>query len=415
MVGCDASDFVCLGLQFIKDNDLIISGLAERLGGYWKDAGGIFGLIATLIGSYGQLIVGLLGGSFGLWKYYRYHDQVMHRRLVEYLARSRKNLGEGRLEVLDGLLRPGPINGVTTSLFIPRQLRRVLRETRWHHPVMAVPVRRGAKSDLLAATQLGARQIEISEQRQIGLREQMASAKLMLAALIASEAERALEPTARRGLNEEILAYLQSALSFETFSGRLEAKEMEAHQLRLMRQYEAADRAYEELGEIAREERDPRKRAVVMARSLRYRAEIRQIQRILDYRAGQFATPGTTVACFMVFNPNQAQPSANEALTHRSALGTMHDWDLLEQAEILFVASTLAGLMEYTNRAAMFRNHANTALVSLQTSYPSLKHWPRERLARLKQEAGKLRSRIRKAENDAAEQRPIDTSWLLPD
>jgi len=81
---CGSQDAFCQLTNWFTQNDLLAPWLVEVLGRFGVHANGIIGAVAQVARDYGQAIVGLIGVSFGIWRWWRYREHILHKRLAEY-------------------------------------------------------------------------------------------------------------------------------------------------------------------------------------------------------------------------------------------------------------------------------------------------------------------------------------------
>ena len=235
---CGAEEFACQAIALITNNELAASALLKLVGQTSEQAVGLIGLVGAFLKEHGDKLIGLAGFSFGVWRWWRYREQILHKRLAEYLRESDRRLLDGQTYVLDAIQRPVPSQPLKTPLFASRQLRSVLMERRWDNSVMAASVERSCDTELNEAADIIRRQIQTAEKSIASLREQFATANILRGAIAASSSNGARE------INASALAFFRTALQVPGHDQNIVAKELEAHQLRRLGQFGSALEAY---------------------------------------------------------------------------------------------------------------------------------------------------------------------------
>ncbi|MBN9245907.1 MAG: hypothetical protein J0I81_00365, partial [Hyphomicrobium sp.] len=143
---CGGDDLICQGMTWLEHNEFVASTMAELVSHLGTQASGIIGVIATFVEHNAQAIFGAAGLAFGIWRWWRYREQILHRRLAEYLRESDARLKDGQQYVLNALQRPGPGRPFDAPLFAPMQLRAALREHNWDRSPVAMNVELSAET-----------------------------------------------------------------------------------------------------------------------------------------------------------------------------------------------------------------------------------------------------------------------------
>ena len=137
---CGSQGALCELANWLSENELIGPWLVEVIGRFSGHAAGIVRAIAEFIKDYGQSIVGLVGVSFGIWRWWRYREHILHKRLAEYLRENDARLASGTADLIELIQRPAPGQHFKDPLFIDDDLRTVLRERNWDKSVFALSV-----------------------------------------------------------------------------------------------------------------------------------------------------------------------------------------------------------------------------------------------------------------------------------
>lgn len=398
---CGAQEYVCLAATWLSENENLASYVTELLGHLSAGSNGAFKIVGQILEKHGQAIVGLLGISFGVYKWWRYREHILHKRLKEYLEESDKRLREGEHYVLDALRRPGPAYPITVPLFANTSLRSVLRERNWDRTTLAFNVETSCDGQLMDAIQSIQRKIETAENQIKSLKQQYATAHILRGAIAASVAERAPDKATER--NNLALTSFRTALQMKGHQADIVAKELEAHQLRKMGYLYEAIAAYEELEELAQGLEGEREQNVLLARAKRYRAEALQASVTFTDEDGKLCFEKSGVA-----NSLLSWRIPASALALREAYKPFAGWDLLEQGETAFVAAFISHICEFRKLEGEHLDEAETAYSGLLASLPRKRTWRKPRSWRLKAEAKKGLERVARAR-----QGDYDTSWLV--
>ncbi|MDX2287769.1 MAG: hypothetical protein NW217_02980 [Hyphomicrobiaceae bacterium] len=408
-MGCDESNLLCLTWQWLHENEFAASAFAAFIGENWQKTGGGIGLIATVLDKYGQLIVGIAGGSFGFWRWWRFRETILHKRLSEYLNEEDGRLKDANLAVLQSINRPGPSQNFSVPIIAPRELRWVLRE-RGLSFAEAAPATRDATRSLEQAREIIRRRIDAAERALRTHKAQLASTHLLQGAIVAAVAPNVADSGRRRERDGVALSHFQSALAVPECYAKLEALELEAHQHRKLGQWQNAQLAYGYYYQMADKLDDPRQQLVVRARAKRYLAEIEQILRILHCRAIGKASAGSRKAHALMFVSDGKYNEGPSVLDLRKELATCHGWDLLDQADCHYLAALIAHHMHFPPTSSAQLEEARRAYNVLidELPYKMTNDKPHER--RLRDLAQKGIKRV-----EAASAGTFDQEWLVPD
>lgn len=264
---CGSQDALCELTAWLSENELIGPWLVEVIGRFGAQAQGIAGSIAQFVRDYGQSIVGLVGVSFGFWRWWRYREHILHRRLAEYLRENDARLATGTADLIELIQRPAPGQQFKDPLFIDDDLRTVLRERNWDKSVFALSVETSADWQLSKAIESIQRRLSTAMASMASLHRQLTSAHAIRGAIAASSADRSGD----REAHSRALSFFQSALRVPGNDGNLLVKELEAHQMRKLGL--PSEEAYEALAELASTLENERGRNFQTGRLKRYLAE----------------------------------------------------------------------------------------------------------------------------------------------
>ena len=238
---CGSQDVVCQLTTWLSENDLAAGWLVELLGKLGANTSGIIGALSQFAKDYGQSIIGLVGVSFGFWRWWRYREHILHKRLEEYLNESDSRLAGDTTQLLDAIQRPAPGQRFNDPLFINDDLRTVLRGRNWDKAVFALNVETSADWLLTKAIDSIERRLSAAHDMTASLRHQLCSAHTIRGAIAASRADR----TKSGEFYTRALTFFRSALSVPGSEQNLVLRELEAHQQRKLG-LDTAEQAYRE-------------------------------------------------------------------------------------------------------------------------------------------------------------------------
>jgi hypothetical protein len=377
---CGSQDFLCELTNWLSENEMVGPWLVEVIGRFGVQAQGIAGSIAQFVREYGQSIVGLIGVSFGFWRWWRYREHILHKRLAEYLRENDARLATGTADLIELIQRPAPGQQFKDPLFIDDDLRVVLRERNWDKPAYAVGV--AASSDWQLERAIGRinRRLSTAHATVASLNRQLFSA-LSIRGAIAAASPRSKD-TKRYS---DALGYFKAALALPGHGREISIRELAAHQMRKLGLQ--GKEVYNELLTHATTIDDPRTRDYQLARFKRYVAEM---------------TVGTRPksAYWLLTDPGEALPLI-------LSCEPLSLWERLEKADIQYLSA-------YCARMSKFPVLEATHLADARTTYDGLvrdlsaRRWLRPRQFR------RLRSLARGglARVEAAKNGTYDTSWL---
>lgn len=339
---CGGDDLLCQVATWVSENEFVAGFVAERFAVFGTAAGGIIKDVAYFVKDNIQSLVGAFGVAFGAWRWWKYRELILHKRLTEYISESDKRLIDLEEDLLRSIYRPGPGRALALPMFAGDELRSVLRERNWDRTPQALTVQQSADSQLSDAIAKLERQISSAQQCQLSLERQSATAHIGRG-VIASIATRTL--TGReRDLQSEALEFFREALKLDARNPF--AKELEGHQLRKLGQLNQALDAFAELQVIAGHENNERARTILISRAMRYQAEVRQQlceQALLLNPQG----PKYSSAAYRLVSVT----ASDSAISLRKKFEPFHSWDLLEQADTCWFAAYLANKAGYSGPA----------------------------------------------------------------
>jgi hypothetical protein len=378
-------DTLCQVLTWVTDNELVARELNDLFVKLGQGATGGIGGAVEFLKAYGQTIVGLFGVSFGAWKWWLYHDRVLHKRLDEYIGARDARLRDVRDKALNAIQRPAPGQTLVAPSFVNGDLKAVLRENRWDNSAVAPTVLMSADWQLGKAIMSIADKLKIAERAAESLRQELCTAYSLRGAVA----------SARSGADAHLIAlsHFRSALHLPGHSSDIQIKELEAHELRKLGHFDAADEAYELVIELARNLPSERDRDIVVARAKRYLAEIEAkpwtaYQRMRAGLEGNEHAPGPIVLL------DRCQP--------------LSSWEWVEKGDMHYFLALLAAEQEF-NRIEIQN------LSDADASYEAALRAIRKKRWEIGKSTSRLRKCIRDGRNRVAEARTkkrYDRRWL---
>lgn len=386
---CGPQDLFCQLAGWLSENDLVAPWLVEVIGRFSGHADGIAGAVSQFIRDYGQSIVGLIGVTFGFWRWWRYREHILHKRLAEYLAERDRRLADGTRGIIELIQRPAPGQRFKDPIFIDADLQVVLRERNWDKPVYALGVAKSSDVSLSRAIESLKLRLETAGKDLASIRQQLASAYAIRGTIAAS--------MARRHQSEEMhsraLSYFRSALALPGHEADFTLRELEAHQLRKLGLASAAQ-AYANLYSLSEALQPPRARAIASARAKRYLSETMR--------------PSAPMAASQMMRANEdGQSHYPGALELIKGHEPFDGWERLEKADMHYYTALGAQELGFVVIAATQLDQAETeySRVSIELGR---RRWARPRKFRkLRQHAEEGVRRV-----TAARKGDYDVSWL---
>lgn len=401
-MNCGGDDLICQGMTWLEHNEFVASTMTELVSRY-AHASGILGAIAVFIEHNAQAMFGAAGLAFGIWRWWRYRELILHKRLAEYLRDSDARLKDGQQYVLDALERPAPGQSFSLPLFASDQLRAVLRERNWDKSATAVQVASSAEWQLSQALEIINRQLKTADDNIKSLRQQYATAHVLRGAIASSLAKR--NPSLALQKNNAALAEFRTVLQIPGHESDLTAKELEAHQLRKLGHLGAALQAYQDIEQLASTVEDQRAQILLIARMKRYQAEMLQASSTRLDANGEVTLRGCAAAHDLVRRNKEGS-----ALDLRRRLMPFQGWDLCEQGEINYLAALICNVLTFGRIEADHLDDAETAYSNVLAELPKRRlAWKGYSTRRLRMNAKAGLELVQRARNGT-----YDAEWLTP-
>lgn len=358
-MGCGTGDFACVVATWFSEHSEIATNFFKLVFSAIGGATAQGGPIAALIQQHAEKIFAACSLAFGIWKWWKYREGILHKRLVEYIDVNDRRLGPTSAAAVETILRPVRTSVIREPAF-SLEIERILARNSWGRTVTTslfgvMRLENKAQWKLGGELRKLRRRHSVARNAVRSLVEQQAQLHMISGAIFVSRARRSRR--ARRTQHYDFIA-LREFRKVQQFPGHQRdttSKENEAIQLlRLGRNAEAL-KAFDELREFSNAVADTRARDLIIARSMRYRAQITQIMSLPF---------GSTTARGLLLPPI-GQPDADCALTRRAPHQPFRGWDAIEQAEIHFIAAWVA--LENGNA-----NHLATQRAASEATYQSI-------------------------------------------
>ncbi len=386
-MNCGNQDFLCHLLSLLASHGFELSSLGKLVP--W---------IGELFTQHVQAIIGLLGFSFGVWKWWRFHDRVLHKRLREYLGQQDRRLTEARSYTVEALHRPGVERKFAEPLFSIRPLRGVLRRKNWTALLGLTKLETSVERQLDKALRQLDNRLDAADRQLRTLRLQQASAHFLKGAIASARAGHASSEGTARRLDLRSLDSFRAALQVPGHEADMEILEFEARQLLRLGYLTDADIRFQALLEPVFSIQEQRKRDL-------FHAMIKQ-QRALIAQARANAQ-GSATAYQMLCQNN----ATDTAIKLRGGHAPFQDWEAIDQADLHYLSAFVCNKRGFTGQEA-------TQLQSADSEYRrvlngrSSRNWllsPANR--RLRTAALKGLERVADAKKSPA---TYDETWLLP-
>lgn len=389
---CGSQDAFCQLANWFTQNDLLAPWLIEVIGRSGGHASGILGLVAQFVRDNLHTIIGLFGASFGLWRWWRYREHILHKRLEEYLRESDARLAAGTSELIEFVQRPAPGQQLKDPLFADADLRVVLRERNWDNDRLALSVEQSSDRQLADAIRSIEWRLVTARDQMMSLHRQLACAHTLRGAIAASQARR----TRSNAAHARALMHFSSALSVPGNHTNITVKELEAHQRRKLG-IDTAEESYRELFSLAKEMPESRDKEVFLARAARYCAEVVRLR-----------YPAHALSMMTADNPNgQFYPGA---LLRIAGCEPLSSWERLEKADMHYFAALCAFKLGYSRIEATQRAAAEAEYRRITSELGKSKWWRPRRLLRLRKRVAEGLARTSRAYTGQ-----YDFDWLPAD
>lgn len=335
---CGSQEVLCHVLTWVTENELAARKFNDLVIKLSEGTTGGIAVVGAFLAAHGQLLIGLVGATFGFWRYWRYRERILHKRLAEYIGTRDSRLREVRVEVLGAVQRPAPGHAGKAPLFVDKELRSVLRENRWGNAALAFSIESSAKWQLSKAIDSIARKLETAERQVSSLRLELSTAYSLKGALASSGT--------LRDNDREALALFRNALSYSDQRDDVQLRELEAHQLRRIGEYRQARKAYARLIRLSRSMISGREQFLIEARARRYLAELE---------------PARKNAYSMMIAPLEGRRFSPGPLALIDECTLLNECELVEKADMYYFTAFLAHSLSFPQAPSVYLNGAKDA------------------------------------------------------
>lgn len=395
---CGGRDFVCYLLGLLASHGVELSSFGKLIP--W---------LGEFITHHAQAIIGLLGFSFGVWKWWRFHDRVLHKRLRAYLRLQDERLGDARRYIADALHRPGAERRFAEPLFTVRPLRKVLSRKNWEPLLRMTKLETSVDRQLDKALRTLGNRLEAAEGQLRTLRHQQASAYFLKGAIASARAGEGLPAPIARQIDYKSLDAFRAALHVPGHEADVEMLEYEARQLLRLGYLREADERLQSLDTLLAALTDPKARDLGRARARRLRALIMQALAIAN-RADRESKGGSLVANGLLVG----ESTSIGALALRAPYGPFQGWDGVEQGDLhytaAFVCRNLGHVVKEREQLALAETEYRRVFAA-QARRPM---FGRAEVARLKAVSKRGLERVILARGVGGREVCYDEAWLLP-
>ncbi len=353
-----------------------------------------------------QALIGLLGLSFGIYKWWYFRDRALHQRLKAYLSEQDARLKEARSYTLEAINRPGAKRRFAEPLFAVEPLRKVLHKKGWNSILSANTLETGAERLIEQALQGVEDRLATSQNQLASFRVQQASAHLLKGAIAAARASNMRDSAQAFALDDRALNAFRTVQLVPGYERDVDAKEFEAHQLRKLGHLALAKAAYLKTEEFAGFLTDQRSRDLTTARCRRWRASIEQQEAIERYARGQQIGRGSHRAQQLLRGDEAGQVLG--ALMLRKPYEPFGGWDAIDQGDYHYFAAFVSDNLGFNLQRDGSLNDAVTEYKRVLENTPR-KLFGSETNRRLRAAAHAGLDRARAAQN----KRQFDAAWLL--
>jgi hypothetical protein len=388
---CGAEELLCRLIEWLSHNAYAVRQTLEFLDTLWSSAGG---QIADFLRDHGEKLIALLSFSFAVWRWWRYREGILHKRLEEYIRESDARLGPASDQTMEAILRPGRTAALPQPAFAV-ELRDILDTNGWGTFFRFSSVERHAERQFGRTLRRMRNRQRIARAATQSLHDQQARVHLLAGAVAASRARRTTDSRRASLCDHAALREFQKVLQFPAHHRDVVAKECEAFQLLRLRKHAEAARAYLELEEFAGALPDQRQRDLVVARAKRFRAQIRQAKQT----NGGSLRAWTLIAS--IRNPECA-------VQLRARYGAYESWEAIEQAEIHFVSAWIASKLGYVVEEQDHLSNAEENYCDVLGKVPRRAIFVSFPKRALRDEASAGRDRVRRARAGQ-----YDQQWLM--
>jgi hypothetical protein len=186
---CGADELLCRLIEWLSHNAYAVQQLIAFLDSVWANAGG---QIVDFLKQHGEKLIALLSFSFAVWRWWRYREGILHKRLEEYIRESDARLGPASDQTMEAILRPGRTAVLPQPAFAV-ELRDILETNGWGTLFQFSDVERHAERQYGRALRRIRNRQRIARAATQSLLDQQARVHLLAGATAASRARRTVD------------------------------------------------------------------------------------------------------------------------------------------------------------------------------------------------------------------------------
>jgi hypothetical protein len=266
---CGADELACHLIDWALNSPYVIKEAFDALDVVWTQAGWHIG---QFLREHGEKLIAIASFSFAVWRWLRYREGVLHKRLQDYIRESDVRLEPTAAQVREAILRPGRTAALPQPAFAI-ELRGILSVNGWRSFLRFSSIETQVERRLGHILKGINHREEIAREATRSLVKQRTQVRLLAGAINAARARREYDYRVALRLDRKALRQFREALQSPGHHRDVHAKECEAFQLLRIGERDRAYQAYIELQEYAQDILDQKTRNIVVARSKRFRAQ----------------------------------------------------------------------------------------------------------------------------------------------
>lgn len=391
---CGADELACHLIDWALNSPYVVKEAFDAFDVVWKQTGWHIG---EFLQKHGEKLIAIFGFCFAVWKWLRYREGILHKRLQEFIRESDARLGPACAQIREAILRPGRTAVLPQPAFAI-ELRGILNTHGWWSFFNVSPVEKQVERKLGRVLRRIHRREQVARKASRSLEEQRAQVHLLAGAVAAARAQREYDCIVASRNDHKALRQFQEVLQFTGHHRDAIAKEAEAFQLLRLGQRAMAKLAYEEVERFAADIEEQRTRDLIIARSMRFRAQITQAE---ANGAGSFK------ALKMIAGTRDGDGEQN-ALALRRFYVPHNDWDAIEQGEMHYVAAYIANRLSASVIESQQISEAANAYKEALNALPARSFLITSRQRRLREEAEAGLRRVERTRSG-----DYDQVWLM--
>lgn len=144
---CGPNEPVCQFFDWLARHPHSIRQVLQFVDGLWNQAGG---QLIAFLKEHGEKLVAIASFSFAVWRWWKYRERILHKRLEEYIRESDARLAPASAQTFEAILRPGRTALLPQPAFA-LELRSILTTNGWDSLLRFTSVERQAERLLARA------------------------------------------------------------------------------------------------------------------------------------------------------------------------------------------------------------------------------------------------------------------------